>query len=81
MIQVGHGPEINYKSCNGCRTCYDDCPSDVFTWDEEKGLPSVAYPDECYYCAACDVGCPEEAISLTMPLHAMLYLGGLYPET
>ena len=51
----------------------------VFAWDDEKGLPIVAYPGECYHCAACDVGCPEEAISMMVPLHCLFHLN-IYPE-
>ena len=77
--KIGHGPKINYRLCNGCGICYKDCPSDVFAWDDARGLPVVEYPDECYHCAACDVGCPEEAISMMTPLHCLLALS-IYPE-
>lgn len=79
MITPGNGPIIDYSLCNGCRICYDDCPSDLFAWDDEKKLPIVAYPQECYHCAACDVGCPQEAIKLRLPVHAMMDLS-VYPE-
>lgn len=78
-MTIGYGPKIDYRFCNGCKKCYDICPSDVFDWDDEKSLPIVAYPDECYYCAGCELECLEEAISIKLPLHAMLDIG-IYPE-
>ena len=79
MVEPGNGPSIDYKLCNGCGICYDKCPSDVFAWDEVRGQPIVAYPVECFHCAACDVGCPQEAIRLRLPVHSMMYLS-IYPE-
>ncbi|MBA7685356.1 hypothetical protein ES703_93779 [subsurface metagenome] len=79
MIKVTYGPKINYRLCNGCRRCYDNCPLDVFGWDNEEGLPTVAYPDECCYCGICELECLELAINVEVPLHSRLYLG-LYPE-
>jgi len=79
MAEVGFGPKIDYGFCNGCRSCYNNCPSDVFSWDEEKGLPVIAYPNECYYCGTCELDCLEEAIMLKWPLHIMLYFG-IYPN-
>jgi NAD-dependent dihydropyrimidine dehydrogenase PreA subunit len=34
--------KIDYKHCIGCQKCYDICPIDVFTWDEEIDMPKVA---------------------------------------
>ena len=27
--------KVDYRQCIGCKICYDLCPIDVFTWDEE----------------------------------------------
>ncbi len=44
VTKIGNGPKIDFRVCNGCGTCYDICPMDVFGWDEEKQMPFVAYP-------------------------------------
>lgn len=79
-MEVRCGPKIDYELCNGCRSCYEVCPSDAFDWDDQEGLPIIAYADECYYCGACDLECPEEAINLVWPLHIMVDFG-IYPNT
>lgn len=75
MIKVTYGPKIDYRWCNGCRACYDNCPMDVFGWDDEKGMPIVAYPYECRFCCICEMDCPELAINVEFPLHARIDLG------
>ena len=59
-------PKIDYKRCNGCKICYDDCPGDIISWDEEKDLPVILYPDECWYCGNCELHCPQECINITL---------------
>lgn len=78
-MQATYGPKVDYRLCNGCRRCYDLCPMDVFTWDGDKGMPTVAYPGECCYCDICELECLEQAIDLEIPLFAKIYRG-IYPE-
>ena len=60
--------KINYHRCNGCKACYNHCPADLFGWDEERDIPYIAYPDECWHCGICKMECPvEKAIELTLP--------------
>jgi adenylylsulfate reductase subunit B len=59
--------KINYKKCIGCQTCYDICPIDVFTWDEETDMPKVAYEEECWHCGICWMECPKRCIDITFP--------------
>ena len=62
-------PVIDGKLCNLCGICYDVCPQDVFAFERERGqAPAVSYPQECWYCGACVVDCPQMAVSLTLPL-------------
>lgn len=79
MLKITYGPKIDYQFCNGCSECYEACPMDVFGWDKEKGRPTVAYPAECSFCCVCEFACPEVAVDLRLPLHAMLDFG-IYPE-
>jgi adenylylsulfate reductase subunit B len=69
------GPKIDFRACNGCGTCYQHCPLDIFGWDEEKKMPTVAYPSECSCCCLCETMCPELAIDVELPLHALLDFG------
>ena len=59
--------KIDCERCNGCRRCYDLCPLDVFTWNEETDMPVVAYEEECWICGICWMECPKRAIDITYP--------------
>jgi NAD-dependent dihydropyrimidine dehydrogenase PreA subunit len=54
-------PKISNDKCTGCGTCASVCPACVF--DIKKGRSSVARPDDCIECHACEASCPEQAIS------------------
>ena len=58
---------INTELCERCGTCYDICPQDCFSFNEDDP-PVVAYPTECWYCGACVIDCPASAIHLELPL-------------
>ena len=60
--------KIDYRQCNGCRRCYDICPMDVYTMDEEIKMPKVTYVEECWHCGICYMECPKRAIDVTMPV-------------
>lgn len=60
---------INYDTCIKCKNCYDLCPHDVFTWDEEEERVVVTYPYDCGYEGVCVLECPVEGtIEITLPL-------------
>ncbi|GAU79787.1 ferredoxin family protein [Fusibacter sp. 3D3] len=62
-------PIVINDDCIGCLRCVDSCPIDIFMPSSEQGgIPIVAYPDECWYCGACAMECPKNAITLTHPL-------------
>ncbi|MBW1999409.1 MAG: ferredoxin family protein [Deltaproteobacteria bacterium] len=65
-------PIIDKEKCSGCGTCVDICLQDVFFGSTQGEIPVVAYPRECYHCAACVIDCPEEAVKLRIPLPAMI---------
>jgi adenylylsulfate reductase subunit B len=75
VLKISYGPKIDYKACSGCGKCYEDCPMDVFDWNNERQKPIVEYPGECRFCGYCEMGCPEIAIDIQFPLHAMLDFG------
>jgi adenylylsulfate reductase subunit B len=59
--------KIDYHKCIGCKMCYDRCPLDVFTWDEDMNMPRVSYEDECWHCGICWMDCPKRAIDVSFP--------------
>lgn len=57
------------KKCIGCNRCVNTCQCDILFPSEKKGgVPVVMYPGECYYCGACAMVCPSDAITLSHPL-------------
>jgi adenylylsulfate reductase subunit B len=72
MLEINYGPKIDYRFCNGCGRCYDECPMDVFGWDEEKNMPTIAYPEDCWRCMVCELACPEIAIDVGFPLNTRI---------
>lgn len=74
-FEVGYGPVIDYRHCDGCGVCYDHCPMDIFGWDKEKEMPVVSYPGECCFCCYCEVMCPQMAIDVLFPVHHLLDFG------
>ena len=60
--------KISYHRCIGCKKCYDLCPLDIFTLDEETDMPVVAHEYECSQCGICWMECPKRAIDVTYPV-------------
>ena len=58
MVEV----KVNKDKCDGCGTCVDVCPVEVFEIVEEKS--TVKNPNECLACRACEVQCPNSAIEI-----------------
>ena len=58
MVEV----KVDNDKCDGCGTCVDICPVEVFEIVEEKS--TVKNPDECLACMACEVQCPNVAIEI-----------------
>lgn len=54
--------KIDENACVGCTLCVDECPTDVFEFDEEKKVPVVKHEKECFGCLSCSEICPAEAI-------------------
>jgi NAD-dependent dihydropyrimidine dehydrogenase PreA subunit len=54
------------KCLTGCRVCVDSCPVDCLEIDPAKGKARMAH-DECWYCLACEIDCPRDAIVVRIP--------------
>ena len=68
-----HGiPIIDKEKCNACGVCADICPTDVFRAAGRKEIPEIKYPEECWHCNACVLDCKRSAITLRIPLPAMM---------
>jgi NAD-dependent dihydropyrimidine dehydrogenase PreA subunit len=58
---------IDLATCiAGCRICIDSCPVDCLAVDPETGKAHMAH-DECWYCLACEIDCPKDAITVKIP--------------
>ena len=57
-------PTVYEEKCNGCKECYDMCPTRVYIWDEKTEKPKVVYPLRCVVgCSGCAQICKPKAIS------------------
>jgi len=65
-------PIIAKEKCNACGTCVDICPTDVFRVAGKRTPPLVKYPEECWHCNACVLDCRQSAVTLRLPLPAMM---------
>ena len=53
--------------CINCGTCVERCPGYIIEKDEADG-PFIRYPDECWHCACCRIGCPTASINIEFPI-------------
>lgn len=61
---------IDEDACVGCSLCVDECPTDVFEFDEEKRIPKVVKEKECFGCLSCSEICPASAITHEDIIHS-----------
>jgi NAD-dependent dihydropyrimidine dehydrogenase PreA subunit len=54
---------IDDKACVSCTLCEEICPTDVFKFDDAKGVPEVVRPAECFGCLSCSEICPSQCIT------------------
>ncbi len=70
-------PILDIEKCNACGVCADICPTDVFRVSKKGDIPDVRYAEECWHCNACVLDCKQSALTLRIPLPAMmLYVEG-----
>jgi adenylylsulfate reductase subunit B len=63
-------PVIDEKKCIKCGICADICPVDVYYGSKEDELPNITYGNDCFFCCACILECPTQAITPRFPLFA-----------
>jgi len=64
--------KLDRDSCKGCKLCMNACFVDVIRWDEDNEKPIFAYPEDCVWCLACEVACPEDCIEVIPNIPAPL---------
>ncbi len=64
---------IDEDACVGCELCVDECPTDVFEFNEEKQIPEVVREKECFGCLSCSEICPATAITHEDIIHSEDY--------
>ena len=58
---------INRELCiRGCHICIDSCPVDCLSVSPVSGKAHMQF-DECWYCLACELDCPKDAITVKIP--------------
>jgi len=55
-------PSISAKLCDGCCACIEVCPAAVLVMD--GGKAAVVNAGACTECRACEVSCPNGAITV-----------------
>ena len=65
-------PIVDTQKCKPCGLCAQICPTDVFARVNPKAVPEIRYPEECWHCNSCVLDCPQSAITLRIPLPAMM---------
>lgn len=54
--------KFNSAACNGCGMCYAVCPHAVFS--RNGRTITLAHPENCMECGACQRNCPTNAIAV-----------------
>ena len=64
--------KVDRDNCKGCKLCMNACFADVIRWDEDNEKPIVVYPEDCVWCLACELACPEQCIEVIPNIPAPL---------
>lgn len=58
---------VDEERCiSGCHVCVESCPVDCLAISIERRKAYMKF-DECWYCLACEVDCPTNAITVKIP--------------
>ena len=66
--EISHLVIKNQDVCRQCQSkpCLYICPADVYGWDENLEIVTIAY-EGCFECGACRIGCPSFNIEWRYP--------------
>jgi len=54
------------KCISGCHVCVESCPVDCLAINPDRRKAYMKF-DDCWYCLACEVDCPTNAITVKIP--------------
>jgi NAD-dependent dihydropyrimidine dehydrogenase PreA subunit len=54
------------RCITGCHICVDSCPVDCLAIDLASRKAHMRF-DDCWYCLACEIDCPKDAITVKIP--------------
>ena len=54
------------RCITGCHICVDSCPIDCLAIDLASRKAHMRF-DDCWYCLACEIDCPKDAITVKIP--------------
>lgn len=55
---------VDRKKCDGCETCVQVCPVQIFKMSGGKSEVQKDKVKDCLECRACEAGCPQQAIKV-----------------
>ena len=64
---------VDWDICEGCGTCINACPRQVYEWVDTSGHPSSekkAFPAkelDCVQCYTCETECHVQAVKIVFP--------------
>ena len=61
--QIPWFPTVHSEKCDGCKECFELCPTKVYQWDGGTEKPLVVNPFNCIVeCINCAIICKRDAI-------------------
>jgi NAD-dependent dihydropyrimidine dehydrogenase PreA subunit len=52
------------NACIGCKNCVNNCPMDVFYFDESEQKSVMSYPENCQCCGQCYLNCLGDSLMI-----------------
>jgi len=68
-------PRLDTKSCTGCASCVQNCPTETLVANDKGNLRIFSYAHfQCICCGSCVSVCPEDAAELRHEINAKRFL-------